>query len=260
MTAISPIHHEPADTTGGAGINLNLLTDNNTPHPAANPDGSVTIEVWSDFKRHDVGAALADSKNFNQIAANQFITAPLWGIRDSAPYLHDGRAPTLNDAILQHAGDAQAVRNAYAALTADQQSQVQEFLLTLGRQEDVDAAATKVDLSGFIIEQEQVVGNTISFIDAFLPPVQVPHGGFLIIARNASQAQFESFYCGTGNCPGGTHLGPNVVFLTGGNAFPQIDGSETFAAFDFQGVFMDEQAPARMERASSPAMSHIHPQ
>ena len=30
-----------------------------------------------------------------------------------------------------------------------------------------------------------------------------------------------------------------MVFLSGGNAFPQIDGSETFAAFDFQGVFMD---------------------
>lgn len=53
----------------------------------------------------------------------------------------------------------QAVRNTYAALTADQQSQVQEFPLTLGRQEDVDAAATPVDLTGFIIEQEQVVGT-----------------------------------------------------------------------------------------------------
>jgi hypothetical protein len=33
-------------------------------------------------------------------------------------------------------------------------------------------------------EQEQVVGNTISFIDAFCPAgIKVPHGGFLIIAR-----------------------------------------------------------------------------
>ncbi len=75
-----------------------------------------------------------------------------------------------------------------------------------------------------------MVGNTISFIDAFLPAgIKVSHGGFLIIARNASQAQFESFY--------NTKLGSNVVFPAGGNAFPQIDGSETFAAFDFQGVF-----------------------
>jgi hypothetical protein len=135
MALHSPIHVEPADTTGGAGITLNLLTDNKAPHPASNADGSMTVELWSDFKRHKMGAALADSKNFNQIAADQFITAPLWGVADSAPYLHDGRAPTLNDAILQHAGDAQAVRNSYAALTVDQQSEIQEFLGSLHRPE-----------------------------------------------------------------------------------------------------------------------------
>ena len=111
--------------------------DTKDPYPAANADGSVDVELWSDFKRHDVGAALADGKNFNQIAANQFLTTPLWGVADSAPYLHDGRAATLNDAILQHAGDAQAVRNAYVALAADDQAKVQEFLKSLGRVEDL---------------------------------------------------------------------------------------------------------------------------
>jgi cytochrome c peroxidase len=131
----SPIRVEPADTTGGAGIRLDLSVDNKLPHPPL-VAGKMTIEAFSDYKRHDVGTVLADSKPFNQIAANQFITTPLWGIADSAPYLHDGRAATLNDAILAHAGDALAVRNAYAALTADQQLQVQEFLATLGRDED----------------------------------------------------------------------------------------------------------------------------
>jgi cytochrome c peroxidase len=135
MVLNSPIHVEPADTTGGAGIRLDLSVDNKLPHPPL-VAGKMTIEVFSDFKRHDVGAALADIKAFNQIAANQFITPPLWGIADSPPYLHDGRAATLADAILAHAGDALAVRNAYAALTADQQLQVQEFLRTLGRDED----------------------------------------------------------------------------------------------------------------------------
>jgi mono/diheme cytochrome c family protein len=135
MKINSPFHTEPADTTGGAGIRLNLATDTKDPHPALNTDGTMTVELWSDFKRHDVGAALADSKAFNQIAANQFITPPLWGIAVSAPYLHDGRAPTLKDAILQHAGDALTVRNAFAALTADQQLQIVEFLGTLSRTE-----------------------------------------------------------------------------------------------------------------------------
>jgi mono/diheme cytochrome c family protein len=225
MILNSPIHVEPADTTGGAGITLNLATDSKDPHPAIN-NGSIAVELWSDFKRHRVGAALADSKNFNQIAADQFITPPLWGVADSAPYLHDGRAATLNDAILAHAGDAQAVRNAYAALAADQQLQIQEFLGTLGRQEDRDARATPVDLSGFILEQ------TGSLIDAVLPTgTKVPHGGFLIVARNATQAQFETFY--------GEALGTNVTFLTGGDTFPVIDGGEAFALFDLQGVFVD---------------------
>jgi cytochrome c peroxidase len=226
MILNSPIHVEPADTTGGAGITLNLATDNKDPHPASNANGSITVEQWSDFKRHRVGTALADSKTFGQIAADQFITPPLWGVADSAPYLHDGRAATLHDAILQHAGDAQAVRNAYVALTADQQLQIQEFLGTLGRQEDRDARATPVDLSNFIVEQ------TGSLIDAFLPAgATVPHGGFVIVARNATKAQFEAFY--------GTTLGANVSFFSGGNAFPVIDGGETFALFDLQGVLTD---------------------
>jgi mono/diheme cytochrome c family protein len=229
MKLNTPIHVEPADTTGGAGIQLNLAVDNKDPHPALAADGSMTIEVFSDFKRHDVGAALADSKNFNQIAANQFITPPLWGIAVSAPYLHDGRAPTLADATLAHAGDALAVRNAYAALTADQQLQIQEFLLTLGLQENKDAGP--VDLSNFIVEQTGFV------IDAFLPAgTLIPHGGYAVIARNATKAQFEAFY--------GKTLGPNVLFFNGNNTFPIIDGSETFALLDLQGVFMDGRSLA----------------
>jgi len=234
----NPIHVERPDTTGGAGITLHLATDTQNPHPAQNANGSMTIELWSDFKRHDVGTALADSKPTNQIAANQFITPPLWGVRDTAPYLHDGRAATLLDAILQHAGDAQSVRNAFAALTADQQSQVQEFLLSLGRQEDVTAQA--VDLSGFLLQQVQNVGGTLSVLNAAFPAgTKVRHGGFALVARNATQAQFEALYCSSGTCPGGTTLGANVVFFNGNNAFPIIDGSESFGLFDLQSVGID---------------------
>jgi cytochrome c peroxidase len=215
LTLNSPIHVEPADTTGGAGITVNLAIDNKDPKPAQNADGTTTVEAFSDYKRHDVGAALADSKNFNQIAANQFITPPLWGIAVSAPYLHDGRAPTLADAILAHAGDALAVRNAYAALTADQQSQIVEFLGTLGRAET--ASAPPVDLSNYVIEQAH------SLINFTIPAgTQVPHGGYLIVGRNATKAEFQSFY--------GKVLDTNVVYVNSATAvrFPIIDGSETF--------------------------------
>jgi mono/diheme cytochrome c family protein len=223
-----PTHVEAADTTGGAGITLHLATDTKAPHPALNTDGSMTVELWSDFKRHDVGATLADSKAFNQIAANQFITPPLWGIATSAPYLHDGRAITLKDAILAHAGDALAVRNAFAALTADQQSQIQEFLGTLGRVENVGAAP--VDLSGFELMESR------TGVDFTIPAgTLVPHGGHLIIARSSTKTAFQTFY--------GKTLGTNVVFINsaavGTVQFPQISGTETFTLHDSQMVTIE---------------------
>jgi len=226
MKINNPIHVEAADSvaaggTGGKGITLNLAVDTHDPKPPVAADGSMTIEVFSDFKRHDVGAALADSKAFNQIAANQFITPPLWGVAVSAPYLHDGRARTLQDAILQHAGDAQAVRNNFAALTADQQSQIVEFLLTLGRQENVDAG--KVDISSFLLQQIKTPPGTLTQA-SFPSGTLVAHGGRVIVARNATQTLFQSFY--------GRTLDANTLFFNGGNAFPTISGGEQFALFD----------------------------
>ncbi|MNC97487.1 hypothetical protein D3C83_151580 [compost metagenome] len=60
-----------------------------------------------------------------------FVTIALWGVADSAPYLHDGRALTLNDAILQHDGEGRASRDAYAAASADTRRAVVAFLQTL---------------------------------------------------------------------------------------------------------------------------------
>ena len=44
-------------------------------------------------------------------------TTPLWGVAASAPYLHDGRAPTLNEAILLHGGEAELTSKRYTALS-----------------------------------------------------------------------------------------------------------------------------------------------
>jgi cytochrome c peroxidase len=141
MTINNPIRIERGDTTTGAGIRLNLATDTKLPRPALNANGSLTVEIWSDFRRHDMGAVDCDSKNFNQIGACFFMTPPLWGIANTAPFLHDGRAKTLLDSILLHGGgDDVASVNAFKALTADDQQKIVEFLRTLGRAEDVGAA------------------------------------------------------------------------------------------------------------------------
>lgn len=62
---------------------------------------------------------------------NEWKTPPLWGVADSAPYMHDGSAPTLADAIRKHGGDARAVREKYNALGPDEQAAVLAFLGTL---------------------------------------------------------------------------------------------------------------------------------
>lgn len=58
-------------------------------------------------------------------------TPPLWGVRDSAPYLHDGRAETLEAAVLQHGGEAAGSTKRFRELPASERMQVLAFLRTL---------------------------------------------------------------------------------------------------------------------------------
>ena len=58
-------------------------------------------------------------------------TPPLWGVADSAPYMHDGGSPTLESAISRHRGDARAVTAAYNELPPADQQAVIAFLKTL---------------------------------------------------------------------------------------------------------------------------------
>ena len=74
-----------------------------------NLSGGLTIPLFADLKRHDMGDVLAETAvdgHGAPLALNRyFTTARLWGVGDSAPYLHDGRAQTLTEAILQHGGN-----------------------------------------------------------------------------------------------------------------------------------------------------------
>jgi cytochrome c peroxidase len=58
-------------------------------------------------------------------------TPPLWGLRDSAPYLHDGRAGTIEEAIRLHGGEASASAQRFEKLPARDQAELQFFLLSL---------------------------------------------------------------------------------------------------------------------------------
>jgi CxxC motif-containing protein (DUF1111 family) len=58
-------------------------------------------------------------------------TPPLWGLADSAPYLHDGRAATVIEAIALHGGEADACTKRYFALPAGDRIAMLEFLSCL---------------------------------------------------------------------------------------------------------------------------------
>ena len=58
-------------------------------------------------------------------------TPPLWGVADSAPYLHDGRASTLDAALRWHAGEASDAAKEYRSLRKEDRDKVIGFLATL---------------------------------------------------------------------------------------------------------------------------------
>ncbi len=92
------------------------------------------VHLFSDLKRHDMGDALASPAPQGRIPARMFLTRPLWGLAQTAPYLHDGRAPTVHDAIVLHGGEASVARDAYLALEEHGRAAVRVFLMSLSRQ------------------------------------------------------------------------------------------------------------------------------
>ncbi len=62
---------------------------------------------------------------------SEWRTPPLWGVADSGPYMHDGSAATLRDAIGRHRGDARLAFDAYYKLAQDDQAALIAFLSTL---------------------------------------------------------------------------------------------------------------------------------
>jgi len=86
-----------------------------------------TVNLYSDILLHDMGS-LNDGIAQADARPNETKTPPLWGLRASAPYLHDGRAATVDQAIRAHDGEARRVRDRYAGLTPAQRQQVLDFL------------------------------------------------------------------------------------------------------------------------------------
>ncbi len=98
-------------------------------------------DIYTDLKRHDVGVKFYE-RNWDGTMQTVFVTRPLWGVGSTAPYGHDGRSNTLKDVILRHGGEAQASRDAFAALRREQMNSVLDLLNSLVLFPPDDTAST----------------------------------------------------------------------------------------------------------------------
>ena len=86
--------------------------------------------IFTDFKRHDLGPNFWE-RNYNGSMQKEFLTTPLWGVGTTSPYGHDGRSVNLKQVILRHGGEAQSARDAFAALSSQDEANMLIFLSTL---------------------------------------------------------------------------------------------------------------------------------
>ena len=142
-----------------APITIDLSSDLvDQPRVKKLADGSTVLHLFSDLKRHKMGEYLADnakqyfpltaglykvtelpddadeaSKNSlsTLIRKDEFLTPELWGVGSTGPWLHDGRATTLKEAIEFHGGEAEEHAKAFTFLAKPEQDAVIAFLLNL---------------------------------------------------------------------------------------------------------------------------------
>lgn len=134
------------------------------------PDLGEVNDLYSDLLLHDMGTSLGDVGAYGSVPPNatddeelkqplpplvtfgapgakragaadeakligalrqEWRTPPLWGLRDSGPYLHDGRATSIEQAVALHDGEAQRSARQFFKLSADEKLQLTSFLKSL---------------------------------------------------------------------------------------------------------------------------------
>lgn len=91
------------------------------PQMVVPPSGMVVAAPNGIAKRPATGPA----------TRQEWRTPPLWGFRDSGPYLHDGRADTLDQAVSFHGGEGTASAHKFFGLSTKERRQVETFLKSL---------------------------------------------------------------------------------------------------------------------------------
>jgi CxxC motif-containing protein (DUF1111 family) len=136
MELIAPPPALPLSRQALQGQNLFTQINCVACHKASMQTGPSTVSIalafknvplYSDLLLHHMGM-LGDGIVQAQAGADEMRTAPLGGLRARGPYLHDGRAQTVMEAILMHGGEATIIVQRFSGLPAGQQQEIIAFL------------------------------------------------------------------------------------------------------------------------------------
>jgi CxxC motif-containing protein (DUF1111 family) len=142
----APIQRTPDDADVKAGRQLFLSINCGKCHTPQMQTGSSPVAAlsnktffpYSDFLLHDMGSALNDGYTEGTAMPAEWRTPALWGLglsknSQGGSYflLHDGRAGSIDQAILLHGGEAQQSKTAFQNLPAEDKARVIKFLESL---------------------------------------------------------------------------------------------------------------------------------
>jgi CxxC motif-containing protein (DUF1111 family) len=114
------------DQVGCASCHTPILMTGENAHSAFDRK---PVPLFSDLLLHDVGTG--DGIGQGSARPNEIRTPALWGLRMRAPFLHDGRAATFEQAIVLHAGEAATVRSNFLSLSPADKQALFDFLGSL---------------------------------------------------------------------------------------------------------------------------------
>lgn len=104
------------------------------------------LPAYTDLLLHDLGAENADGLAAGFASPQEFRTSPLWGVALTGPFLHDGKADTLAEAIGFHGGEGAASRDAFEALDDRDRELLLGFLESL--------SADGLDQQGLLVDAD----------------------------------------------------------------------------------------------------------
>jgi CxxC motif-containing protein (DUF1111 family) len=144
QTLKAPIQRDAKAVAAGQQIFLDLqcgachvptLRTGDSPIAALS---GIEIHPYTDLLLHDMGTELDDGYTEGSALTSEWRTPPLWGLGLSKNsqggryfLLHDGRAESIEAAILLHGGEGSASREGYKALSNSEKQQLIQFLESL---------------------------------------------------------------------------------------------------------------------------------